>query len=101
MASPAALRNEPASRPPPLLLISIVLNELSILSHGHEVSGQLELGQLDFVDRGFVAVSATNLRGVYFDDRWRNFYWPLLEMKPAGVIGYSIYVYWVERRWWP
>jgi hypothetical protein len=50
---------------------------------------------------GFVAVSATNLRGVYFDDRWRNFYWPLLEMKPAGVIGYSIYVYWVERRWWP
>jgi hypothetical protein len=50
---------------------------------------------------GFVAVSATNLRGVYFDGPWRSFYWPLLEMKPAGVIGYSIYIYWVERRWWP
>jgi hypothetical protein len=49
---------------------------------------------------GFVAVSATNLRGVYFEESWRNFYWPLLEMKPVAVIGYSIYVYQVERPWW-
>jgi len=49
---------------------------------------------------GFVAVSATNLRGVYFADNWRNFYWPLLKRKPEGVIGYSIYVYWVEQPWW-
>jgi hypothetical protein len=49
---------------------------------------------------GYVAVSATNLRGVYFDDRWRDYYQPLLEMKPAAVIGYSIYVYRVERPWW-
>jgi hypothetical protein len=49
---------------------------------------------------GLVAISATNLRGVYFEDRSRNFYWPLLEMKPVGVIGYSIYVYQVERPWW-
>jgi len=50
---------------------------------------------------GFVAVSATNLRGVYFDERWRDFYKPLLETKPVTNIGYSIYVYWVERPWWP
>ena len=49
---------------------------------------------------GYVAVSATNLRGVYFDEQSRNFYWPLLEMKPVAVIGYSIYVYQVERQWW-
>ena len=49
---------------------------------------------------GFIAVSATNLRGVYFADNWRDFYRPLLEMKPAGVIGYSIYVYRVDRPWW-
>ena len=50
---------------------------------------------------GFVAVSATNLRGVYFDERSRDFYQPLLLTKPAAVIGYSIYVYRVERPWWP
>jgi hypothetical protein len=49
---------------------------------------------------GFVAVSATNLRGVYLTDRWRKFYWPLLEMKPVAMIGYSIYVYQVQRPWW-
>ena len=49
---------------------------------------------------GYVAVSATNLRGVYFDERWRDFYKPLLEMEPVAVIGYSIYVYRVERPWW-
>jgi hypothetical protein len=49
---------------------------------------------------GFVAVSATNLRGVYFDQRMRTFYEPLLRMEPAAVIGYSIYVYRVEHPWW-
>ena len=49
---------------------------------------------------GYVAVSATNLRGVYFDERGRDFYRPLQEMEPAAVIGYSIYVYRVERPWW-
>lgn len=49
---------------------------------------------------GFVAVSITNLRGVYFNDRARDKYKPLLESKPAAVIGYSIYVYWVEQPWW-
>jgi hypothetical protein len=49
---------------------------------------------------GYVAISATNLRGVYFDERWRDFYKPLLEMEPVAVIGYSIHVYWVERPWW-
>jgi len=50
---------------------------------------------------GLVAVSATNLRGVYFDERWRDFYQPLSETEPVAVIGYSIYVYRVQQPWWP
>jgi hypothetical protein len=46
---------------------------------------------------GFVAVSATNLRGVYFPEGSRNIYQRLLETDPVAVIGYSIYVYRVER----
>ncbi|HUI07768.1 MAG TPA: glycosyltransferase family 39 protein [Verrucomicrobiae bacterium] len=49
---------------------------------------------------GLVAVSATNLRGVYFTERWRDFYKPLSDTTPVVVIGYSIYVYQVERPWW-
>jgi hypothetical protein len=49
---------------------------------------------------GYVAVSATNLRGLYFSDASRGIYLPLLQMEPAAVIGYSIYVYWVDRPWW-
>ena len=49
---------------------------------------------------GFVAVSVTNLRGLYLPEAARGFYRPLLEMKPAAVVGYSIYVYWVDRPWW-
>jgi hypothetical protein len=49
---------------------------------------------------GFVAVSVTNLRGLYFPENSRDFYKPLLDMKPVAVIGYSIYVYWVDRPWW-
>jgi hypothetical protein len=46
---------------------------------------------------GFVAISVNNLRGLYFPDASRRVYRPLLEMEPAAVIGYSIYVYWVDR----
>ena len=49
---------------------------------------------------GFVAVSVTNLRGVYFPEGSRNIYQRLLETEPVAVIGYSIYVYQVERPWW-
>jgi hypothetical protein len=49
---------------------------------------------------GFVAVSATNLRGLYLQENARDIYKPLLDREPAAVIGYSIYVYWVERPWW-
>jgi hypothetical protein len=46
---------------------------------------------------GFVAVSVTNLRGLYFPDASRGMYMPLLQMEPTAMIGYSIYVYWVDR----
>jgi hypothetical protein len=49
---------------------------------------------------GFVAVSITNLRGVYFSEGTRDAYKPLLDMEPAAVIGYSINVYWVDQPWW-
>ncbi|WP_152609900.1 hypothetical protein [Geobacter sp. OR-1] len=38
-----------------------------------------------------VAISATNLQGVYFDDK--NQYKWLLDYKPVAKIGYSIFVY--------
>ena len=49
---------------------------------------------------GFVAVSVTNLRGLYFPANARNLYKPLLDTEPAAVIGHSIYVYWVTQPWW-
>lgn len=49
---------------------------------------------------GYVAVSVTNLHGALLRGRLRSFYWPLLDEKPVAVIGYSIYVYRVEREWW-
>ena len=49
---------------------------------------------------GYVVVSATHLRGAYFSDFGRNFYALLRERKPVVVLGYSIYVYWVEEPWW-
>jgi hypothetical protein len=49
---------------------------------------------------GYVAVSATNLHGVYLDRSQRDFYRPLLEREPDTVIGGSIHVYRVERPWW-
>ncbi|HUJ11006.1 MAG TPA: glycosyltransferase family 39 protein [Verrucomicrobiae bacterium] len=49
---------------------------------------------------GYVAVSATNLRGAYLSEFIKSLYAPLQNRKPAAVLGYSIYVYWVERPWW-
>jgi hypothetical protein len=49
---------------------------------------------------GYVAVSATTLRGVFLSELGRTFYKPLLQMKPVATIGYSIYIYRVERPWW-
>jgi len=49
---------------------------------------------------GYVAVSVTTMRGPYFPDSERGFYRPLLDMKPTAMIGYSIYVYWVNAQWW-
>jgi 4-amino-4-deoxy-L-arabinose transferase-like glycosyltransferase len=49
---------------------------------------------------GYVAVSTTILDGVYLDDMQKAFYRPLLNKEPKAVIGYSIRVYWMDRRWW-
>jgi hypothetical protein len=49
---------------------------------------------------GYIAVSAQNLYGVLRDAPVPNVYAPLLEHKPSAVIGYSIYIYWVESTWW-
>jgi hypothetical protein len=50
---------------------------------------------------GYVAISATNLRGVYFPEALRQFYAPLLRQEPVAQIGFSIFVYRVEQPWWP
>jgi uncharacterized membrane protein len=49
---------------------------------------------------GYVAISATVLRGVYLDETGRAFYRPFQNMMPAARIGHSIFVYWVEQPWW-
>jgi hypothetical protein len=49
---------------------------------------------------GYVAVSAQNLHAAHRDAPAPDFYIPLLKRKPSAVIGYSIYVYWVETNWW-
>jgi hypothetical protein len=41
--------------------------------------------------KGWVAISATNLQGVYFDDR--NIFAWLRSRKPVAKIGYSIFIY--------
>jgi tetratricopeptide (TPR) repeat protein len=48
---------------------------------------------------GYVAISATNLSGVYLPPEWRLFYSGFLNETPVATIGNSIRVYWVER--WP
>jgi 4-amino-4-deoxy-L-arabinose transferase-like glycosyltransferase len=49
---------------------------------------------------GWVALSVTNLHGVYFPERARAAYKPLLERVPDAVIGHSIHVYRVDEPWW-
>jgi hypothetical protein len=49
---------------------------------------------------GYVAVSETNLRGVYLSEPGRAFYRPLQEREPVAHIGYSIKIYWADKPWW-
>ena len=49
---------------------------------------------------GYVAVSATVLRGVYLGEPERAFYKSFLNRTPVASIGHSIFVYWVEQPWW-
>jgi hypothetical protein len=49
---------------------------------------------------GYVAISATNLVGTYFNDRGREFYRPLRDREPVAVIGHSIFVYRVDSPEW-
>jgi hypothetical protein len=49
---------------------------------------------------GYVVISATHLRDPYMPDVVRSFYAPFRERKPVAVLGYSIYVYWVDKPWW-
>ncbi len=49
---------------------------------------------------GYIAVSVTNLRGVYLDDAGRAFYRPLLARRPVATIGHSIHIYWADQPWW-
>jgi hypothetical protein len=49
---------------------------------------------------GYVAVSATVLRGVYLDGRGQAFYRRLVDCEPVACIGNSINVYRFEKPWW-
>ena len=49
---------------------------------------------------GYVAISVTNLRGVYFQPKLRQFYAPLLGQTPVAQIGHSILIYRFENPWW-
>jgi hypothetical protein len=49
---------------------------------------------------GYVAISATILRGVYIGERERAFYRPFLHMTPVANVGHSIFIYWVDQPWW-
>jgi 4-amino-4-deoxy-L-arabinose transferase-like glycosyltransferase len=49
---------------------------------------------------GYVAISATLLDGVPFDDRLRDFYRPLRDRVPTADIDGSIKVFWIDRPWW-
>ncbi|HUJ09562.1 MAG TPA: glycosyltransferase family 39 protein [Verrucomicrobiae bacterium] len=49
---------------------------------------------------GYVAISVTNLRGVPITALSRKFYEPFTRATPVATIGYSIYVFHVDRPWW-
>jgi hypothetical protein len=42
---------------------------------------------------GVLAISATNLQGIYLSKKTRNFYAPLKNEKPLGILGQTIYLY--------
>ena len=48
----------------------------------------------EFTPKGWVAISATNLQGVYF--RNKDIYAWFRERKPIAKIGYSIFIYKVD-----
>jgi hypothetical protein len=48
---------------------------------------------------GYVAVSVNQFHHPT-DEAIRSMYVPLLQRPPVAIIGYSIYVYWVEGKWW-
>ena len=50
---------------------------------------------------GYVAISATNLRGVYFPEQLRQLYAPFLTQTPVAKIGRSIFIYYCAGPWWP
>ena len=49
---------------------------------------------------GYVAISVTNLRGVYFSPSLREFYAPLLGQTPVAEIGGTIRIYRFDSPWW-
>jgi len=49
---------------------------------------------------GYVAISVTNLRGVYFSPKLRQFYAALLTQAPVAQIGRTIMIYRFDRPWW-
>jgi hypothetical protein len=49
---------------------------------------------------GYIAVSATNLRGLYLSDFAKRLYATLQVRQPVAVLGHSIYIYWVDEPWW-
>jgi len=48
---------------------------------------------------GYVAVSVNEFHNPV-DEAVRSMYSPLLQRQPVAIIGYSIYVYWVDGKWW-
>jgi 4-amino-4-deoxy-L-arabinose transferase-like glycosyltransferase len=46
---------------------------------------------------GYYAVSATYLRGLYFNEEQRDFFKSLRDKKPVAKIGYSIFIYKIEQ----
>ena len=49
---------------------------------------------------GYVAISVNNLRGIALPELARKFYEPFNQASPVATIGYTIYVFYVERPWW-
>jgi hypothetical protein len=41
----------------------------------------------------YLAISATNLQGVYYDPKMQQYYWQLNDIYPIKILGGSIYIY--------